>query len=318
MPRRSALLGGTDYPLGGGPVDPPPGSITHGIDIRNANGGNVGLLVATTTTHNGFLYDSAGAFAGHSISGNGAAGSPYVIDRRRYTSDVRIRNTAGVYAKFTNCRFEGDPGIPTPGGSAFVWVEDTGAFVEITDSTLTTAGGPTTATNPPGGGCDKGFLSYVPFTLRRCDISMAAVLCGFEIGRTESASLVEDCYMHNVWSNAGDHTDIINGNFHASHVTVRRCWLDGIRTGDTYVVNGFGIYDDPADSTGIIEDWTISSNYVERCQTVFLSNTSTSRFLAPFVVTDNIIGDFNLQLSSMRLPTSQSANRRADGTPVIF
>lgn len=290
------------------------GGITHGSQVTSAN---VGLHVATTNTHAGALYDSGSAFAAHAISGAGTSGSPYLIDRRRYTDDVRVRDTTGIYAKFTNCKFEGNPGNPTPGGSTFFWNEDTGAFITIEDSTFTTAGGPSLSST--AGGCDLGFRSYVPFTLRRCDLSMANVCVSFEIEQGEAASLVEECYVHHTWSASGDHTDLVNGNFHSSHITARRCKLYGIRTGDTYVTNGFGIYDDPATSAGIIEDWTIESCYVDRCATMILSNTSTSRFLDPFVVTDNILTtDFTVTRSSCRTPSSQSGNRDESGTPITL
>jgi len=304
-------------PSGGGG-----GSITHGSQVDSTN---VGLHVATTNTHPGFLYDSGSAFAANAISGSGTSGSPYVIDRRRYTQDVRVRDTAGIYAKFTNCKFEGNGGgnqttTGTPSGSNYLWVEATGAYVTIEDSTACGTSGPTTSDT--AGGCDKGFYFAVPFAVRRCDVSMANVQIGMNIDRpADFVSFIEECYLHHTWSSSvsADHTDVINGNAHASSVHVLRCKLDGIRTGNTFVTNGWGIYDDPADASGIIEDWLIQDCWVDRCATELLCTNSTSRLLNPFVVTGTIWGDnFTLSRFIGRSPSTQSGNQTPGGTPLTF
>jgi hypothetical protein len=299
--------------------------IAHGEDVT---ADNVGLHVATTNTHaSGFLYDSDAAFSGHAIAGNGTQGNPYIIDRRLYQQDVRIRDTPTLYVKFTNCKFQGNSGgnstnQGTPAGSSFFWVESDGAFCTIEDSTGTTANGPSTDPDAPGGGCDKGFyFARGGFTLRRVDCSMANVPFAFNTERTDPDSLFEECYGHHIWSTSvsSDHTDVWNGNAHASNITMRRCKAWGIRTGNTYTTNGIGIYDDPADSGGIIENWTIDGCYIDHNATQVLSTGNTSRFLAPFVVTDNIMtDDWTVGGWIARTPTTQSNNRDQDDNPLTF
>lgn len=277
-----------------------------------------GCKQSTTVTHaTGFTYDSRTAIAGHATAGTGTASDPYVIERRLYGSDVRVRNCTGVWVKFRQCVFRGNPGNPTPSGSNYMWIEDTGAFVTLEDCTLTTVGGP--STNTTAGGVDHGFNSYVPFTLTRCDISMACIQVYCEIERSEGSSLIQDCYLHHTWSASGDHTDIVNGNFHASHVTVRHTTLDGVRTGGSVVTNGLGIYDDPSTSAGIITDWTIDRCLIKNCATGLLASTSKTRFLDPFVVTNNTwVGPFTVTRSSCRVPSTQSGNVDGSGQPVTI
>jgi len=296
---------------------PAVGAITHGSQV---NASNVGLLVSTTRTIAGKAYETAADFtaANGVVSGSGTQASPWVIDRVRFTSDVIVGSwdpgtLSGKYVKFTNCRFEGNPTSTTQGGSAYLSaIRPYGpAQIEITDSTAGPLAGPGANV-----GVDKGFQSYVPLVVRRCNIFGACILYYVEGEPNETGWLLEDSYLHHIWSSAGDHTDIVNGNFHCSHVTVQRCYLDGIRTGNTYVTNAFGIYNDP-DVT--ISDWTIRSNYVTRAATYILGPTSTAKFAAPLAIEDNIVTTaFSLQRSSVRTPTSQGGNRDENGSPITF
>jgi hypothetical protein len=300
---------------------PPPSSFTHGSQV---NASNVGLLVATTRTLAGKVYASAADMttANGVISGNGSIGNPWVVDRVRFTSDVVVGDWSsstivGKYIKFQNCRFEGNPTSSTVGGSAYLSaIRPYGpAGLEVVDSTLGPLAGP-----GAGVGVDKGIQSYYPLTVRRCNIFGACILYYLETSQSAADSLCEDSYLHHIWSSSGDHTDIINGNFHASNVTVQRCYLDGIRTGGSVVTNAFGMYDDPTGSpSGIFKNWTIRSNYVRRAATYILSTTSTSRFLGPYVVEDNIFtSEFTLLRFSTRPPTSQSSNRDENSNPLTI
>ena len=290
------------------------------------NATNVGQLVPTVKTINGGRATDSTWFTGKSFPGSGTQSSPWIIDRVLFTSQVILGSGSnssalkGKYVKITNSRFYGSPGNPTPGGSAFIWIPDDGPFVTIEDCTLApnaqiaASGGPAS-----GGGCDKGFFSYVPFTMRRCNIWGANVQVGFEIEMSEGPSLIERCYLHDTWSATDDHTDIINGNFHASHVTVKDCYMDGIRTGNSAVTNGFGIYDDPTNSNaGKITDWHILHNYIDRCATTLLCTDSSTRFTDPFEVRDNVWGRFTLQRWSGRKPSAQSGNVDLTGKALTF
>lgn len=239
----------------------------------------------------------------------------------RFTSNVLIGGT-GLTSKhfaFTNCRAEGDPGNPTPGGSLFIGTTSSNApaSLTVTDSEL----GPNAAIDPTGGpatggGCDKGVQAFCPLTVLRCNIWGANILVYFQTEPTDGPTVISSNWLHDVWSASLDHTDLINGNQHASHVTCSGNFMDGIRTGGAWVVNGFGIYDDPQASPIVITDWTLDGNYVDRTQTTILSTSDVGRFADPFVVTDNIFDRFSVSRFSCRTPSTQSGNRDGAGTPL--
>jgi hypothetical protein len=302
------------------------GSVTAPSSWPNAS--NVGLLVPTTRTFGGVTIDSTSWFTSNGFSGAGTQANPYLVDRVLFTSRVRLgnddsSNLSGKWVKFTNCRFYGDPSTPTQGGSADLEAKYNAPFFIVEDSTL----GHSAGTIPSGGtptGTDKAIMSYVPFQAFRNNIYGAAIPVYFETERNETTGvLVQDNYIHDIWSSGlpppnDDHTDVINGNFHASHVTIRHNYIDGIRSGNSYTVNCFGIYDDPPGSGGIIEDWTIDNNYIDRCTTLILSSTSSSRFLNPFVVTNNVFARSSGARFSMRTPSVQSGNVDQNGNPVTL
>jgi len=300
-------------------------TITHGLDIKG--GAPVGLLVSTTRTLGGDRATDTAWFSDNSFPGSGTVGSPYLIDRVHFTSKLTLGAGAGSsaligkYVKITNCRFDGDPGNPTPDNSRCLFVDTDGPLVTIEDSTLGPAGGVSGSGGPAAGvGVDKVILSYQSIQVTRCDLYGGNVAIGIEVETTEAASVFDSCWLHDTWSAGSDHTDLGNGNFHASHVTLIRCFLDGIRTGGTYVVNGIGIYNDLAGNEGgaTITDWTIQDCYLDRCQTMILSTTDTAKFTNPYVVTGNVFDRFSVTRSSMRVPSTQSGNVDGSGTPITF
>lgn len=311
------------------PLDPPPSSITHGSDIRAAAGANVGLRTATTRTHGGGRAIDAQWFADNSFPGTGTIGDPYVIDRVLFTNKLILGGGSGgteivnKYVTISNCRMYGDPSSPTPDNSRALLVENDGPLVTLIDSTL----GPNAVKLPSGGppfppgGLDRTASFARPFIMSRCDAWGGNVAVSLETEQGEGQSIIEECWLHDTWSQGGDHTDLVNGNQHASDVIVRRCWLDGVRTGGIFVVNGIGIYNDIAGSpVATINGWTIQSCYIEHCQEIIIGSVSTGSpgFQDPFIFADNIIGEFSNILSAVRTPSSQSNNRRADGTPVTL
>lgn len=305
--------------------------VTHTVTVSDPtsswpSAATTGPRQSPTKTLNGASITDTSWFAANGFTGAGTQANPYVVSRVLFTSTVTLgdwnsTNIGGKYVKFVDCRFYGAPSNPTSGGSSYVNVRDTGPFVTLEychlgpNATPLTSGGPPSST----GGTDKGVQSYVPITVRRCNIWGACILVYMEIERSEAASLIEENYLHDIWSSTGDHTDIINGNFHASHVTCRGNYMDGIRTGNSVVTNGFGIYDDPGTSAGIIEDWTIDGNYVKRCATGLLCTTSTSRFLNPFVVRNNTwAGPFSVTRFAGRTPSNQSGNVDGNGNSITL
>jgi hypothetical protein len=286
---------------------------------------NTGPRIPTTRTLAGAVIDDQSWFVQNKFAGNGTQADPYVIDRVLFTDMVVLgnweqSNLTGRWVKFINCRFYGNPGNPTPGGSAFLWARDNAPFFIVEDSTLA----PNQMPLPTGGtttGTDKGIFSYVPFQVRRSNIYGTNIPIGFEIERDETTGVViEDNYLHDIWSSAGDHTDIINGNSHASHVVVRHNYLDGIRVGNSYVTNAIGIYDDPVSSgSGVIEDWVIDRNYFDRAATMILSTTNRSRFLDPFILTNNSFSNrYSLARVIARSPSRQSGNVDHNGNALQF
>lgn len=289
------------------------------------NASNTGPRVATTKTMAGASITDTSWFAANGFTGAGTVSNPYLVSKVLFTSTVTLgdwdpTNIGGKVVKFVDCRFYGSPSNPTQGGSTCVNVRDTGPKVILEYCHLGPNATPLTTGGPPAskGGCDKAFQSYVPFEMRYCNVWGACILVYFETERSEAASVIEYNYLHDVWSSSGDHTDLVNGNWHASHITARGNYMDGIRTGNTHTTNGFGIYDDPSTSAGIIEDWHIIGNYVTRCATLMLCTTSTSRFLNPFEVRDNVWGVYSLQRFSGRTPSVQSGNKDASGNALTL
>ncbi len=311
------------------PTTPPP---TNPPVSGWPNATNVGILgVSTTRTMNGANIDSTSWFAANGFTGSGTEADPYLVSKVRFTDQVFMLNMPGKWVKFDNCRFLGDPTNPTVGGTGFLKNRDSGPFFTIEDSTL----GPDDDSLLKGdaifkiGGVDHGVESYVPFRFLRNNIFGAAIPVYFETERNETTGVVvQDNYIHDVWSAdaSADHTDLVNGNFHASHVTIRHNYLDGIRNNmgskgitQTYVTNGIGIYDDPGTSAGIIEDWTIDNNYFDRSARFILSNNDTSRVRDPFVVTNNTFTNrWTVDRTSMRKPSTQSGNVDQNGAALTF
>lgn len=290
------------------------------------NAANTGPRVAPTRTTLGANIDSTAWFRTYGYPGVGTVTDPFVVSRVKFTGAVTLggwdlTDLRGKVVKFVDCYFHGNPKNPTEGGSGYLWVRDTGPRVVVEDSLLGPSATPLLSGGPPStvGGTDKGLFAYVPFELRRSEVWGANVLVGFETSRGEGPSVIEDNWLHDIWSSSGDHTDIVNGNAHASHVTVRHNYMDGIRTGGSYVTNGFGIYDDPVSSSaGIIEDWHLVGNYVDRSASTVMCSTSTSRFRDPFVVRDNVFARHSLQRWACRTPSAQSGNVDTQGTSIRF
>lgn len=309
-----------------GPVTPPPTTPPTNPPASGEwpNAKNVGLQVSTTKTISGGSIDDVSWFKNNGFPGSGTAADPFLVDRVRFSSIVTLgnwdsSNLTNKWVKFTNCFFGGNGAYPTPGGSAGIFARDNAPFFIVEDSTVLVGG--------LGMGANFGIFSYVPFQLRDSDVAGANILVGFETERSERTGVViENNFLHDVWSSEGDHTDIINGNFHASHVTVRNNYMDGIRhnmnskgeMSTTVVTNGFGIYDDPSSSAGIFENWTIDHNYIDRCATLLLATTNKSRFLDPFVLTNNVFARYTLLSTSARAPSVQKGNVDQNGKALSF
>jgi len=303
------------------PTTPPP---TNPPVSGWPNASNVGLRVATTRTMSGAGIDDIAWFKENNFPGSGTQSDPFVVDRVLFKDVVNMgRNDTGglqgKWVKFTNCRFYGNPGNPTPGGSAGLFASDESPFFIIEDSTI----GPNLPLLSTGGtsaGTNFGVFSYVPFQMRRSNVYGANILVGFETERNETTGvLVEDNYLHDIFSASEDHTDIINGNARASHVIVRHNYLDGIRTGNTYVVNGIGAYNDVikdgknCERCAVIENWTIEKNYFDRAARMILVPDTTSELLNPLIVRDNTFTNRTNGIYAGRAPSLQSGNVDASG-----
>ncbi len=280
---------------------------------------NVGLKVATTRTMSGAAIDDPAWFKENNFPGSGTKTDPWVVDRVLFKDVVNMGRNKGAglegkWVKFTNCRFYGNPGNPTPGGSSGLTASFYAPFFIIEDSTI----GPNLPLLSTGGtsaGTNFGTMSWVPFQMRRTNVYGANILVGFETERSDTTGvLVEDNYLHDIFSANVDHTDIINGNGHASHVIIRHNYLDGIRSGNSYVTNGIGIYNDNinvCDQCATIENWTVEKNYIDRAARLILAPDSSALFLNPFVVRDNTFGRYNATQGGIfagRTPSLQSGN----------
>jgi hypothetical protein len=290
---------------------------------------NTGLRVSTTVTMAGPSLNSVADLAANGfIIGSGTRTDPYLINKVLFTDTVvlgsgGVSDLTGKWIKFTNCRFYGNPGNPTPGSSRCLLANPNAAYFIVEDSTIGPNASlePTGGTDPAVGGCDKGVFSNVPFEIRRCNVFGCNVQIGMEIDLSATVyTIIQDNYCHDTWSSVGDHTDILNGNFHASRVKILHNYLDGYRTGNSFVTNGIGWYDDPADATGKWQDLTVDQNYFDRSAVMILMTGDTTRGLDPVRVTRNVFVTANASVDvySGRSPSLQFANVDENGSPLTF
>jgi hypothetical protein len=252
-------------------------------------------------------------------------GSPNSTDGLWYERILFNTDSITVNAqRFRNCTFQSQSGSfsSTPDGSNFISVQ---GAATIQDCTFRITGGLNTTGGPANPGFDKGIqlLSFQGYpggaVITRCDVSGACIPIYMETEQSNALTQIIDCYLHDIWSASGDHTDIVNGNAHASNVLVQGCLMDGVRTGSSLVTNGFGIYDDPSTSAGIWKNWTIDHCDLSNCATGLLCTASTSRGLNPFVLTNNVWrGPFSLTPFDGRTPSTQSNNRTGTGAAITF
>jgi hypothetical protein len=282
------------------PVTTPPAT-TPPAQVYPASGtwvrpGNVGANVATVTQ----TRSSLGA-------PNSADGQWY--ENIKFTGKLSVTNQ-----KFRNDIFEQTGSASTVGGSAYVVVNGTAVFQ---DSTFRIVGGLNATGGPAAGkGLDKGIqATRGGMTVLRSDVSGANIPVYFETQPGQGTTLVQDSYLHDIWSASGDHTDIINGNFEASNVVARGNYMDGKRTGASRVTNGFGIYDD-IDGW---ENWTVDHNEILNAATGLLCADNTSRARNPFVVTNNVWrGPFTISAFVGRSPSTQGGNVDGSGRSLTF
>lgn len=227
--------------------------------------------------------------------------------------------------KFRFCTFQSQSAsfASTPDGGNIISVRGAATFedctVGVTGGVNVAGGGPA---NP---GFDKtiqllGFQGYAGGArIQRCNVFGACIPIYMETEQSHALTQIIDCYLHDIYSSAGDHTDIVNGNAHASNVLVRGCLMDGIRTGSSEVTNGFGIYDDPATAAGVWTNWTVDHCDIRRCATGLLCSNSSSRATDPFVVTNNIWrSPFSVSRYVGRSPSTQGGNVDGSGAAITF
>jgi hypothetical protein len=300
--RPAAAESGQITVLGGTHTYPTAGTWVTADASRNTNVGNTLGTLQTRT--------ALGA-------PNSADGQWY--ERILFSGDNWVVTTQ----KFRFCTFQSQTASfsATPDGSNIISVRGP---AQLEDCTVGVTGG----VNVGGGGpANPGFdkvvqlLAFQGYTggarLERCNIYGGCIPVYMETEQSHTVTQIIDCYLHDIYSSAGDHTDIVNGNAHASNVLVRGCLMDGVRTGSSFVTNGFGIYDDPSTSAGIWTNWTVDHCDVYNCATALLCSASTARATNPFVVTNNVWrGPFSLTPWDGRAPSVQSGNKKANGTAI--
>jgi hypothetical protein len=253
-------------------------------------------------------------------------GAPNSSDGQWYERILfNLDNLPITAQKFRNCTFQSQSAsfASTPDGGHIIRV--LGAAV-LEDCTVGVTGG----VNVSGGGpANPGFdktiqlLSFQGYPggarIERCNVFGACIPIYMETEQSNALTQIIDCYLHDIYSSGGDHTDIVNGNAHASNVLVRGCLMDGIRTGSSEVTNGFGIYDDPTTSAGIWTNWTVDHCDIRRCATGLLCSNSSTRATNPFVVTNNIWrSPFSVSRYVGRSPSTQGGNVDGSGATITF
>ena len=242
-------------------------------------------------------------------TGSGTIGDPYIISRTQfnglswvggYTDDPS--DWAGKYIEYHDCIVYGEPANPTPGNS---FASGTRTDVDVLPAYITyqycrmgpnatpvAHGGPPAST----GGFNAAFWSRAPFTLDHCDIWGAAVNVQFvsPAGTSAPRSYIKDCWIHDQWLSAGDHTDAINGAdpTNASNITIDHCTVDGscAERGAPYrVVYCAAIY-----NTAAITGWVLNNNLFKNADCAIFWSNSGGASISNMTVTNNVFDLSNL------------------------
>jgi hypothetical protein len=315
-------------------------------------GVSIGARGGTTLTLAGKVFDDVSSVLAISTanrSGSGTSIDPYVITRVRFTDQVRCgasdsSDLTGKFLKFTFCIFEGASGITDTDNTKRLYCNSFSPFVTVEDSTIGPNSTPAGTGGPSSLGiaCEAGLLSFVPVTLRRCDIWGSERNIQLQTPSTGS-SLIDSCYIHDNWWSAGKATWGIGGINRANHVTIQKCYIDGLCPTSNYAGSAIQAadLDDALNQTGaegIFTDWTVDGNFLDRFRFLFYSTNSTSRFTSPFVLTNNkwnndggdgthngasgisagIAPSTGGARFSGRTPTTQSGNIDSTGAAVTF
>jgi hypothetical protein len=318
--------------------------------------GDVGVTIGarggTTLTLAGKVFDdvsSVTAISTANRSGSGTSLDPYVITRVRFTDQVRCgasdsTDLTGKFMKFTFCIFEGASGVSNTDNTKRLYVNPLAPFVTVEDSTIAPAGSPAGTGGPSSisTACENGILSFVPITIRRCDIWGSERNIAIQTPTTGS-SLIDSCYIHDNWWAAGKATWGVGGVNRASNVTIQKCYIDGLCPTSNYAGAAIEAADlddslNQTGSEGIFSSWTVDANFLDRFRFLFYSTNDTARFTTPFVITNNKFNRDNTDGThsgatgasagivpsaggarfSGRTPTTQSGNVDITGAGVTF
>jgi Domain of unknown function (DUF4082) len=226
---------------------------------------NTGVHASGLKSVGGDQMVDSGWVRNQKLPGSGTQSDPYVLDKYLVEGMLHVNLGNSTYIKVTNSRIYG-------GDFYGVWLES--GVVTITDTTIA----------PKSGGRPAiGIVAYRTGTFLRNDIS------GWNIGlmvQGDGPYVIQDNYFHDTYFQAGDHTDVINMNPHASNGVIKHNWIDGGRMDGQYTHNGIGLYNDatPGQGTAASRNWTVDGNYITRNNYQIYAAATP-----PFVIKNNII-----------------------------
>jgi len=229
------------------------------------------------------------------LPGTGTKADPYVLDRYLVDGMLHVDLPGSTYLTVANSKIYG-------GKSYGVWLES--GVVTITDSTIVPRS---------GGRSAYAVLAYDTGTFIRNDISgwnVALMVQG------DGPYLIQDNFLHDTYFEAGDHTDVINMNPHASNGVIRHNWIDGIRQDGQYTHNGIGLYNDatPGQGTAISKNWTVENNYITRSNYLIYAAATP-----PFVIAGNVLTmkyKYGVFFNALSGETDGGGNVDENGRPV--
>jgi hypothetical protein len=229
------------------------------------NASNTGVQVSDLKEVRGDQLVNADWIRKQGLPGSGSQADPYRLEKYLVAGMLHVDLPDATNLVVAQSRVYG-------GDYHALWIEN--GTVTVQDTTIA----------PNGKGLSgNGIVAYHKGTFLRNNIF------GFNIPvmvQGQGPYLIQDNFLHDVYFQNGDHTDVINMNPNASNGVVKHNYIDGIRSDGDYTHNGIGIYNDatPGQGTAVSKNWTIEGNYITRSNHLIFAAASP-----PFVVKDNVL-----------------------------
>jgi hypothetical protein len=246
------------------PAPKPPPAPSQGL-TGWPNASNTGVQVSDLKEVRGDQLVNADWIRKQGLPGSGSQADPYRLEKYLVAGMLHVDLPDATNLVVSQSRVHG-------GEHHALWIEN--GTVTVQDTTIA----------PNGKGLSgNGIVAYRKGTFLRNNIY------GFNIPimvQGQGPYLIQDNFLHDIYFESGDHTDVINMNPNASNGIVKHNYIDGIRSDGDYTHNGIGIYNDatPGAGTAVSKNWTIEGNYITRSNHLIFAAASP-----PFIVKDNVL-----------------------------